>query len=153
MEMTLEDLRQGLRAHAGFDGTVPAQVLALLGAQGPWSGRVWDVLQIVAEDHDRMAFLAGGLRPDEVADCVARWVESPLGVPEIRAVIDAGSYDPDPFGVLAAHGLLAQVLTDEQGQVRHLGGEPVGRWVSDQFADAPDEAVLAWAQGFLQPTT
>lgn len=144
--MTVQDLRGALHTHAGFDGMVPARVIDVLAATGPWSGRVWEVLRIVASDHDRMAFLAGGLRPDEVADCVERWAACALSVADIAAVIDAGSYDPDPFTVLAAHGVLDQVLRDGDGAVRHLDGEPIGRWVSDQFADAEDAEVLAWAQ-------
>ncbi len=144
--MTVQDLRGALHTHAGFDGMVPGRVVEVLTGTGPWSGRVWEVLRSVAADHDRMAFLAGGLRPDEVADCVERWVDSALSVADIAAVIDAGSYDPDPFTVLADHGLLDQVLRDGAGAVRHVDGEPIGRWVSDQFADAGDAEVLAWAQ-------
>jgi hypothetical protein len=149
MEMSLQELRSALAAHAGFDGTVPAHVLELLSERGPWSGRVWEVFEIVAANRDQMAFLSGGLRPDEVADGVARWVESPLSVAEIRTVIEAGSYDPDPFGVLAARGLLEAVLVDAEGRVRTIQGEPAGRWVADQFADAEDGAVLAWAERFV----
>ncbi|MDA8073258.1 MAG: hypothetical protein M0Z82_17080 [Actinomycetota bacterium] len=146
MAMTSEDLRRELLRHASFDGTVPPQVIARVADDGPWDGRMWEVLQIVAADHDRMAFLAGGLLPGEVADCVERWTESPLDVPDIAQIVDAGSYDPDPFSALVSHGLLQRVLLDADGQVRRVDGELVGRWISDQFADADDTKIVAWAE-------
>lgn len=146
MAMTREDLRRELHRHVGFDGTVPPHAHTRIAADGPWGGRIWEVLEIVAADHDRMAFLAGGLLPDEVADCVERWVDSPLEVRDITKIIDAGSYDPDPFTALASHGLLERVLHDEHGALRRVDGELAGRWVSDQFADAPDTKILAWAE-------
>jgi len=149
MSMSANDLRRELHRHAGFDGTVPIHITSLVAKDGPWDGRWWEVLEIVASDHDRMAFLAGGLLPDEVADCVARWVDSPLAVPDIAAVIEAGSYDPDPFAVLARRGLLRALLRDPSEEVRRVEGELVGRWISDQFADADDTDIVSWAESII----
>lgn len=143
--MTTQDLRDELARHVGFDGAVPARVVELVARDGAWEGRVWDVLRIVASDRDRMAYLSGGLRPDEVATWVEFWAESSLDLGQVSAVVAAGGYDPEPFEVLARHGLLERALTGGNGTPRRIGGEPAGTWISDRFADADAEDVVAWA--------
>jgi hypothetical protein len=144
--MTQEILREELRRHAAPGDEVTPAVLEQMKAQGTWEGRRWEVLQIVAEDSERMAYLAGGVRPDEVATWVGFWSDSDLELEQIRLVISAGGYDPDPFRVLARLGTLSQVLVGDTGEVRRIEGELAGAWISDRFAGATDDEVETWAR-------
>ncbi len=144
--MTTEDLRDELARHVGFDGAVPARVVELAARDGNWEGRLWEVLRIVAADRDRMAYLAGGLRPDEVATWVEFWAEADLGLDQVTEIVAAGGYDPEPFEALARHGLLERALRDAGGAPRRIDGEPAGTWISDRFAAAEPDDVVAWAR-------
>ncbi len=143
--MTSQDLLDELTRHVGFDGAVPARVVELVAHDGAWEGRLWEVLRIVAEDRDRMAFLSGGLHPGEVATWVGFWAESALDLDQVTAVVAAGGYDPEPFEVLASHGLLDRALRDDAGTTRRIDGELAGTWISDRFATTAPEEILAWA--------
>lgn len=149
--MTQDILRDELRRHAGPDGGVTSKTVAEVRGDGTWEGRLWEVLGIFGEDFERMAYLAGGVLPDEVATWVGFWSDSALGLDEMRQVISAGGYDPDPFVVLARRGRLGTVLVDEDGRVRRIDGELAGAWISDRFADASDEEVGAWADDWTPP--
>lgn len=149
--MTQDILRDELRRRAGPDGAVTAETVAEVKADGAWEGRLWEVLGIFSEDFERMAYLAGGVLPDEVATWVGFWSDAQLEIDEIRQVIAAGGYDPDPFVVLGQDGRLDEVLMDGSGGVRRIEGELAGAWISDRFADATDEEVRAWARSWTPP--
>lgn len=144
--LTTDQLRRELHRHVGFDGAVPAHIGELLAADGPWDGRLWEVFEVFAADRERMAYLAGGLLPDEVATWVELWADTELGVDQITRIIEAGGYAPDPFVALARHGLLDPVLETGDGKIRHVEGEPVGAWVSDQFGASGDDDLVRWAR-------
>jgi len=145
VEMTEAKLNEALQRHADGRGVVPTDIVERLRREGPWDGRRWDVLQVVGDDGARLAYLAGGLLAAEVATCVELWSTSALTVDQIRAVVGAGGYDPDPFGVIAAEGLLDQVLAGDGGRPGHIGDELAGAWISDQLAASSDEEVRSWA--------
>ncbi|MDA8266771.1 MAG: hypothetical protein M0013_00135 [Actinomycetota bacterium] len=147
-KMTSQDLQGELTRHVGFDGAVPARVVELVARDGAWEGRLWEVLRIVAEDRDRMAFLCGGLHPAEVATWVGFWAEADLEVDQVAAIVAAGGYDPEPFEVLARHGLLDRALRDGAGMARRIDGELAGTWISDRFATTAPDEILAWAEQF-----
>lgn len=144
--LTKELLLTELERRSDPDGSLSHDVVARLAADGPWEGRLWSVLQIFGADWEKMAYLAGGVKPDEVATRVGIWSDSDLTIAQIRLVISAGGYDPDPFVTLARHGWLEKVLADGAGAVRRINGELAGAWMSDQFAEAADEDILAWAE-------
>lgn len=146
--MTQDILRDELQRHTGPDGAVTSETVAEMSGDGTWEGRLWEVLGIFSEDFERMAYLAGGVLPEDVATWVGFWADSPLELGQIRQVISAGGYDPDPFVVLARRGRLGTVLVDESGEVRRVEGELAGAWISDRFADASDEEVGAWADNW-----
>lgn len=145
MMLTKDQLREELETQAGPDGALTAGVLGALVARGPWEGRVWEVFELCARDWERLSYLAGGVLPAEVATWVGFWVDADLTLEQIGRVIAAGGYDPEPFSVLARHGRLDVALGDGSGAVRRVDGELAGAWISDQFADAGDREVLAWA--------
>jgi len=144
--LTKELLLTELEHRSDPDGALSHDVVDRLAADGPWEGRLWSVLEIFGADWERMAYLAGGVKPDEVATWVGIWSDSDLTIAQIRLVISAGGYDPDPFVALARNGKLEHVLADEAGAVRRINGELAGAWMSDQFAEATDEDIIAWAE-------
>ena len=141
-EPTLDEVTAALRERADFEGNVPTGIAWILIRDKNWFGRVTDVLRVLTDDAETMGYLAGGRRPDEVGRSLAAWVDSPLSIEEIRLVVAAGGWDPDPFGVLARAGVLETVLYDH-GSFRRVGGEMVGGWVSDELALSDDAEILA----------
>ncbi len=148
-EPTLDEVKQALYDRADFEGNVPTGIAWILIRHEGWFGRVIDILRIMADDTDTMAYLAGSRRPAEVARTLAAWVESPLGVDEIRLVVAAGGWDPEPFAVLARAGVLETVLY-ENGSFRRVDGEMVGGWVSDELALSDDTEILAAVSRILE---
>jgi len=146
VSLTKKLLLSELERRSDADGSLSHDMVARLAADGPWEGRLWSVLQIFGADWEKMAYLAGGVKPEEVATWVGIWSDSDLTTAQIRLVISAGGYDPDPFVTLARHDWLEKVLTDATGSVRRIDGELAGAWMSDQFAEATDEEILAWAE-------
>lgn len=143
MEPTLEQISQALSGHVDGTGAVPAGVARRVAADYQWTGRAAEVLAVLDESDDKLAYLAGGRRPDEVVTWLSIWVESPLSVEEIRLATSAGGWEPDPFVVLADAGLLKDFLTQPDGEVRRVHGERAGAWLSDEFALAEKETILA----------
>ncbi|MHB1511381.1 MAG: hypothetical protein ACYCST_17615 [Acidimicrobiales bacterium] len=139
---SLSDLTEALRQRAGADGTVPAGIAAALIEEIGWSGRIIDVLGVLTDDVEKMGYLAGGRRPDEVVTWLSLWAESPLSLEEIRLIVTAGGWDPEPFVVLSRAGLLKAILEAGDGSIRRIRGELAGGWVSDQLALADDTAIL-----------
>ena len=139
-DMTMEEFQLALARHASARGEVYPSALGLIDAEGHPNGRVWHVARLVMADQEQMRYLSGGNRPDEVADAVARWVESNLSLEQIEIVIEAGGYDPDPFEPLASAGQLDHVLHDGEA-TRIIHGERAGTWISDQLALAEGEVV------------
>lgn len=140
-EPTIDEVRTSL-AHAAREGEVFPSVIRLLAKANGWTGRLRDVLEVLAEDQETMCFVAGGDRPDEVADCAERWARTALTTDQIRLVLQAGGYDPEPFALLADAGLLEACLRDESGMIRHVQGERIGTWLSDTLALAsPAESI------------
>jgi hypothetical protein len=144
--LTTDQLRQELHRHAGFDGAVPRHIRDLMAADGPWDGRLWDILGVFTADRDRMAYLAGSLLPDEVATWVELWADADLSLPQVAVVLAGGVHVPDRFAALARLVLLSAALNGSDGTVRRIDGELAGGWISDQFAAAADEDLLSWAR-------
>ena len=136
------ELADALRHHLDAHGRVPAGVVTRLVAERGWSGRLVDVLAVLTEDAELMAYLAGGRSPDEVALWTAVWAATPLSAGQIRLVATAGGWDPEPFVVLASAGRLESTLRSPDGAVRLVGGERVGAWISDELATATGAEVL-----------
>jgi hypothetical protein len=65
-----------------------------------------------------------------------------LSLDEIELVLRGGGYDSDPFVALSGAGLLRQALCDDNGQVRRVGGERAGAWISDQLNMAAADDVV-----------
>jgi uncharacterized protein (DUF302 family) len=140
-QITIDEFQSALSRHSSAKGEVFPSALGLIEAEEHWSGRLWDVARVVMAEQERMRYLAGGNRPEEVADCVARWSDSPLSVDDIQMAVDCGGYDPDPFEALAQAGRLHALLYHD-GSVRIIHGERAGAWISDQMALAAEADVL-----------
>lgn len=140
-EITMEEFRTALCRHASAREEVFPSALRLIEAESHPVGRLWDVARVVMSDQEQLRYLAGGNRPDEVVAMVGCWAESTLSLEEIRMVVDAGGYDPDPFEQIALAGCLQQVLRDG-GATRVVHGERVGSWISDQMALAAEGEVV-----------
>lgn len=149
----MDQLAQALEERVGRDGAVPAGVAALLHRERGWRGRLMEVLEVLTEDTQTMAYLAGGRRPDEVMTWLAPWVECPLSLDQIRLVVSLRGWDPEPFVVLARAGLLETVLLTSDGLPRKIRGELAGGWVSDELALADDEEVLRQVRQVLENET
>jgi len=141
-EPTVEQLEAALARHSSGAGEVFPSALALIDLEEHWSGRLWDVLRLVAVDLDTLRYVTGGARPHQVVDAVARWAEADLDLDEIGLILRSGGYDPDPFVALARAGLLNVALCNDDGTTRLIDQERAAAWISDQLALAlPEEAV------------
>ncbi len=141
-EPTPAELAEALESVTDEFGAVPAGVARRLSEERGWGGRLIDVLSVLTENADSMAYLAGGRRPDEVATWVALWAESSLSLEQIRLVVADRGWDPEPFVALAAAGLLERTLIGRDGLPRVIHGELAGGWVSDELALADDSEVV-----------
>ncbi len=126
--------------------------IKLIAAEEHWSGRLWDVLRLVMEDLDTMHYVAGGGRPDEIAECAARWADSTLSLEDIALVLGCGGYDPDPFVILSRAGLLQNALYFDDGTNRLVEGERAGAWISDQLALATPDEILERVERMIEAT-
>lgn len=144
-EPTTDELRKLLEAHVGADGSTFAAAIQVIVRETGWSGRLVDVLRLLAADTERMGYLAGGRRPDEVLTWLSIWADTTLSLEEMELIISAGGWDPEPFVALARAGLLEAFLRAPDGTIRRINGEPAGGWASDELALANDEEVLAAA--------
>lgn len=142
-EPSREELAEALAHHVRANGALRAGVAREIAAETGWGGRLMAVLAVLTEDEARMGYLAGGRTPDEVMTWLPLWADAPLTVDEIRAVVACGGWDPEPFAVVARHGLLDRLLHRPDGSLRRVRGELAGGWLSDEFALADDEEVLA----------
>lgn len=142
-EPRLSDIKAALSRHANPDGTVPAGVATEIVSETGWHGRLVEVLAVLAAHTERMGYLAGGRRPDEVAEWLSVWSESSLTVEQIRLATDTGGWDPDPFVTLAGAGLLESFLHLPDGSARRVKGELAGAWLSDELAMADDEEIVS----------
>jgi hypothetical protein len=149
-EPALEELLKALQDHVDRDGGVFPGISKRLATEHCWTGRLMDVLAVLTETRERIGYVSGGRRPDEVETWLAVWAASPLSVDEIRLIVESGGWDPDPFVVLAREGLLETILRAPDGSVRRVRGELVGGWVSDEFALAEDEEILRQARKILE---
>jgi len=145
-EPSLEELEAFLERHLDGDGAVLAGLGPELAEEAGWGGRLVEVLAVLTRDAEKMAYLAGGQRPEEVMEAVAMWAASPLSVEEICLVTESGGWDPDPMVVLAKAGLLEAVLRLPDGSARRIRGELAGGWVSDQLATADDGTIVEAAR-------
>lgn len=141
-EPTLEQLADALAHHVRANGALRAGVATQIASETGWTGRLMAVLAVLTEDEARMGYLAGGRKPTEVMTWVPLWADAPLTVDQIRAIVTCGGWDPEPFAVIARHGLLERLLYRADGSVRRVRGELAGGWLSDQFALADDDQVL-----------
>jgi len=144
-EPTRDELRQLLEAHVDADGATFAASIQMIVRETGWSGRLVDVLRLLAADTERMGYLAGGRRPDEVLTWLGIWADTTLSLEEMELIISAGGWDPEPFEALARAGLLEAFLRAPDGTIRRVNGEPAGGWASDELALANDEEILAAA--------
>lgn len=141
-EMTVEELQAALARRASAQGEVFPSAVGLIDAECHPAGRVWEVARVVMAEQEQMRYLAGGNHPDEVAEAVARWAESKLSLEQIKMVIEAGGYDPDPFEPLTRAGQLEQILRDGNA-TRMIQGERAGSWISDEMALAAESEIVA----------
>jgi len=144
-EPSTNELRRLLEAHVDADGATFATAIHVIVAETGWSGRLVDVLRLVAKSNDRMGFLAGGRRPDEVLTWLSIWADTTLSLEEMELIMTAGGWDPEPFVALARAGLLEAFLRAPDGTIRRVNGELAGGWASDELALANDEEILAAA--------
>lgn len=137
-----DELREALDRYAHPNGAVPSGIAGILAEELGWSGRAMEVLAVLSENGETMGYLAGGRHPDEVATWVSVWADSPLSIEDIRRVIGARGWDPDPFVVLADAGILEPALVGPDGSPRRVDGELAGAWISDELALAGREEIL-----------
>lgn len=137
-----EELVDALAERTDDDGALRPGIVRELGAEKGWSGRVLEVLALVSADAETMGYVAGGHRPEEVAEAVVFWAASPLSLEEVSSVLACGGWDPDPFVVLSNAGLLDGMLHLPDGSCRRVRGELAGAWVSDTLALADDSEVI-----------
>jgi hypothetical protein len=149
-EPSLSELTEALTKRVDEEGAVPVGIAERLKEEEGWAGRLLEVLGVVTQDSQTMGYLAGGRRPDEVATWLSAWVESPLSLEEIRLVVAAGGWDPEPFVVLARAGLLGTLLRRADGSPRRIRGELAGGWVSDQLALDADADILQRVRQVLE---
>lgn len=141
-EPTIAELEEALAGHVHPDGTVPGGIAARLAEDYGWSGRLMDILAILADNSEKMGYLAGGRHPGEVAKWLSVWADSPLAVEEIKLIMASGGWDPDPFVVLARSGLLSPFLRNADGSARRVRGVLAGGWLSDEYALAEEDEIL-----------
>lgn len=141
-DSTLEEIADALAHHVGSDDVVQPGVAAEIVRDEGCHGRLVDVLAVLTEDAERMGYLAGGRKSEEVLTWLPLWADSPLSVDEIRSIVASAGWDPEPFVVVARAGLLDALLHRPDGTPRRVKGELAGGWLSDQFALADDEQIL-----------
>lgn len=152
-EPSVVDLQTALRAYADRSGSVSASDAHRIAREKGWSGRLVEVLELLAESDQRLGYVAGGSHPEEVATWVALWAESSLDLPDIALVLRSGGWDPDPFVVLERAGLLEALLVCPDGTPRRVDGELAGAWMSDELALAEDAEILARAKALIAGAT
>ncbi|MDA8298371.1 MAG: hypothetical protein M0004_17640 [Actinomycetota bacterium] len=140
-EPSLEHVTRALADHVGEGGEVRPGVTASLVSACHWRGRPIEVLGLLTESSERIAYLAGGFKLEEVARALSLWASSPLSLEEMRTVIESGGWDPEPFAAVASAGLLRQLAYRSDGSLRRVRGELAGAWLSDQFPAASDEEI------------
>lgn len=141
-ELSAESLEAALARRTSSTGEVYPSAWALIDAEEHWTGRFWDVARLVMADQETMRYLAGGNRPAEIAECVARWSDCDLALDDIKMILAAGGYDPDPFVPLARAGLLRCALYFNDGATRIIHGERAGAWISDTLALSSGQEIL-----------
>lgn len=146
MEPNEIQIAEALAEQADASGLVHAGVARLVARARGWVGRMAEVLDVLDETDEKLSYLAGGRRPDEVATWVSIWADSPLTLQQIRLVTSAGGWDPDPFVVLARAGLLERLLLHADGTIRRVRGEKAGAWASDELALASEEEIVSAAR-------
>ncbi len=149
-EPTLAALEAELKERVDARGEVPVGVAEQLQREKGWGGRLLEVLALLTRDAERMGYLAGGRRPDEVATWLSVWHGSDLSLPEIELVVESGGWDPEPFVVLGRAGLLERLLRRPDGTVRRVRGELAGGWASDNLALADEAEILREVAKVLQ---
>jgi hypothetical protein len=141
-EPTLEEIADALATHVAANGTLRAGVAVQLRKERGWHGRLVDVLEVVTEDDERMGYLAGGHKPDEVTSWLPLWADAPFSLEQIRAIVSSAGWDPEPFVVIVRHGLLDRLVHRPDGSPRRIQGELAGGWLSDRFALTADDDVI-----------
>lgn len=149
LEPTLSELQAALERHVDERGGVLAREAHRLAMEEGWSGRLVEVLGLLAESDQRMSYLAGGRRPEEVSTWVSLWADSPLSLENMRLIMASGGWDPEPFVVLVNAGLLDSLLRAPDGSARRVRGELAGAWVSDELALSDDAEIVRRARDVL----
>ena len=139
-----------LSRHVDRNGSVLAGLANELVREYGWCGRTVEVLRVFTETEQRMAFLAGGRRPDEIVTWLSPWVESSLTIDEIGSVIECGGLDPDPFAFLAHAGLLQSFLCTPDGRHRRIQGELAGGWLGDEYPLADEIEIIEVARAAIR---
>lgn len=142
IEPTIEEVGEALRAHVQRNGALRPGVAADIAREHGWHGRVMDVLGVLTENTERMGYLTGGHKPDEVMTWLPAWVDSPFSPAEIAAIVESAGWDPEPFVVVRRAGLLDRLLRRPDGSLRRVRGERAGGWLSDSYALANEEEIL-----------
>lgn len=143
-------------------GEVPEGITALI-AEGRhwdlvardehWDGRLSRVLRVLAADTDTMRYVAGGSRPQEIVAAATLWSDSGLTLEDMRLVLGASGYDPDPFVTLAGSGLLHDALYCADGTHRRIGGEQSEAWISDQLNAATAAEIVEQTTKMIAETS
>jgi hypothetical protein len=149
IEPSVADLQKALQSYVDRSGSVSASDAHRIARENGWSGRLVEVLELLAESDQQLGYVAGGRRPDEVATWVGLWAESALNLSKIALVVRSGGWDPDPFVVLDREGLLEALLVAADGSPRRVDGELAGAWMSDELALAEDAEIVARAQAAI----
>jgi hypothetical protein len=150
IEPSLDELSEALAHRVTIYGAVQRGAAAELAAEMKWHGRLIDVLRVLTEDSERMGYLAGGRKPDEVMTWLGLWVDSPFSIEQIRMITQSAGWDPEPFVVVTKHGLLERLVRCPDGTPRRVRGELAGGWLSDRFALADDEEILREVHALLE---
>lgn len=153
-EPSLVEIARALEARTRSNGAVRPGVAAQIAAERGWHGRFMDILAVLTEDAERMGYLAGGRKPDEIVTWLAQWADSPFSLSEIRDIVGCGGWDPEPFVPVVQAGLLERLVHRPDGTLRRVNGELAGGWLSDQFALAQDdEEILLGVRRILDDET
>jgi len=150
VEPTFDEVTEALAEHLWRNGAVPPGIAGAIAREHGWTGRLMEVLAVLTEDPARMGYLAGGLRPEEVATWLAPWADSALTVEQIRSIVDCAGWDPDPFVAVARAGLLGRLLYTADGERRRVKGELAGAWLSDEFALSEDDEILREVRALIE---
>lgn len=149
-EPGLGEVAEALARHADKRGRLLPGVGARLAKENSWTGRTAEVLEIFTKSDQKMSYLAGGRRPDEIVTWLSPWIESSLSIDQIDEIVDCGGWDPDPFVVLSDAHILNEFLRHPDGSPRRVRGELAGGWLCDNCALAEPADTLEAVEAIME---